>query len=93
MDKFAKLFEFADLGQVVAIRREGDDGPEVRFHFRPPGLGVCSTAALYADDDDGHARADRFFAGLDAAGARNALEALYTARVVWLGPGDDSPED
>ena len=43
MDKFAKLFEFDDIGQVlVIIDTDDDDQPEVQIKFQPDGLGICS---------------------------------------------------
>lgn len=45
MEKFCKLFEFEDIGQVLVMLEEGDDGPEVRFTFQGGGLlGLCCTS-------------------------------------------------
>ena len=51
MSKFAKLFEFEDLGQVLVKLDDGDDGPEVRTYFVPDGFGVCSIAMTFKSDE------------------------------------------
>jgi len=52
MSNFAKLYE-TEVGQIVAIKQLDDENnPEIRFYFKPPGLGVCSTAMTFGDGDD-----------------------------------------
>lgn len=67
MDKFAKLFEFDDIGQVVCLLTTGDNGPEILVHFQPEGLGVCTQRFSYedGDEDEQWERADSGFALLD----------------------------
>jgi hypothetical protein len=55
MSNFAKLFQFEDLGQVLVKLDEEESGPEIRLYFQPPGLGVCSSAFSYSDDQHGDA--------------------------------------
>lgn len=63
--KFAKLFEFEDIGQVLVKLSESqldesDDSDfdpesertELRFFFNLPGFGVCEVALGYKDDAD-----------------------------------------
>jgi putative SOS response-associated peptidase YedK len=59
---FAKLYG-SDDNQVLVTRgtHDEDDRPEVRFHFKPPNMGVCSVAAMWDDDDDGRRKADETF--------------------------------
>lgn len=52
MEDFAKLFRFEGIGQVLVNLDEGDDGPEVRIYFRPEGLGICSTAFRFKEDEN-----------------------------------------
>ena len=52
---FAKLYETEETGQVLVKLDEGEDGPEVRYYFEPKGLGVCSMAFQFKDDEEGSA--------------------------------------
>ena len=48
---FAKMF-YTSLWQVVAIKQSNlDNYPEIRFYAEPAGLGVCSMALSYEEDD------------------------------------------
>ncbi|KAB0668963.1 hypothetical protein F6V30_14085 [Oryzomonas sagensis] len=54
MQKFAKLFETQEHGQILVKLDSGDDGaPELRYYFAPEGLGVCSMAINGKDTDKG----------------------------------------
>lgn len=53
MDKFAKLFEFEDIGQVLVKLDDGESGAEVRFYFTADGFGVCSVAMNFKADASG----------------------------------------
>jgi len=49
-DKFGSIFEFVDLGQVVAIKDVDTDGqPIIQFKFKVPGSGVCTLNMGVAD--------------------------------------------
>jgi len=48
---FAKLYE-TELGQILVKQDDGDDGAEVRIFFEPEGLGVCSVALNWKQDDN-----------------------------------------
>lgn len=81
MARFAKLFEFDDIGQVLVMNDTGDEGPEVRFYFQPAGLGVCSVAINFnGSDDEQSDAADQGFASVDREKAeslvRNALNSI-----------------
>ena len=52
MTDFAKLFHFEEIGQVLVKLDDGDEGPEVRIYFQPDGLGVCSTAFNFKEDEE-----------------------------------------
>jgi hypothetical protein len=67
---FAKLFGEGD-DQVVVIRQEGDEGPEIVVYMQGPDpFGVCSSTFRYEDDDEGRATADQKFEGYDEENAR-----------------------
>lgn len=79
MEKFCKLFETAELGQlVVMISRNDKDNPEVRMFAQPENLGVCSVAASYSDDVEGWNLAEDFFNRIDEAKAIEFSRALFT---------------
>ncbi|SUE95828.1 Uncharacterised protein [Ectopseudomonas mendocina] len=52
MKKFAKLFEFEDIGQVLVMAVAGDDNPELQFHFQPNNLGVCIVKTSFKGEDE-----------------------------------------
>lgn len=83
MSKFAKLFEFDDIGMVLVKRDTDENGdPEVRLYFEPKGFGVCSTAFGFEEDEheDAAAKAEKAFELIDQERAekiiRGVLETL-----------------
>ncbi|MCY1341525.1 hypothetical protein D9M68_138720 [compost metagenome] len=75
MERFAKLYEFEGIGQVLVKLDSGDSGPEVRFFFSPPGLGVCSLAVNFQGDEDGQwDAAEMAFDMVDEAKAKDMVE-------------------
>lgn len=58
---FAKLFDTEEHGQILAKVDSGEDGPEVRFYFKPENLGVCSLAISAKDNEDGWKFIDETF--------------------------------
>lgn len=58
---FAALYHADDIGQVLVIIEGGDEGPEIRFSFKPEGLGVCSVKLGFPDSDDGWEMAEEAF--------------------------------
>lgn len=73
MRDFAKLIE-TDRGQVLALRQDGDDGPEIRVFFKPAVdiLGLCSIAVSgFGDDEQAEEKADATFSKLDAESIEN----------------------
>lgn len=66
MEKFCKVFETEKHGQImVKIDRNNESVPEVRFYASPEGLGVCSLAISFTDDDAGCDLAEAAFAKAD----------------------------
>jgi hypothetical protein len=76
---FAKLFESASYGQLlVKVDRAPDDkAPEVRIYCNPPGMGVCSMAMGFPDDDRGWDAAEAAFAKFDLAMAESAVSDIF----------------
>jgi hypothetical protein len=76
---FAKLFE-TKIGQILVKLDDGEDAPEVRYFFEPPGLGVCSVALQFADDSDGEAwdKAEHAFDKTDEGVAIAMVENVIT---------------
>lgn len=72
---FAKLFNTTN-GQIVVLRQDGDEGPEVRFYTQPAGLGVCSCAIKFQDTEAGQDGADAVFAKIDEHAAITYTEDL-----------------
>lgn len=60
--KFAKLFDYEDGSQILVKNDDNEKGkPEVRFFFKPNGLGICSTALSFDDSESGCDSADSLF--------------------------------
>lgn len=72
---FARAFGTGD-DQVVVIMQAGDEGPELRAFAQPKGLGVCSIAVSYTDDDAGWDKCEEQFALIDESRARWMIEPL-----------------
>jgi hypothetical protein len=78
MRKFAKLCESDEMGQLL-VKIDSNDKccPEIRVYFNPEGLGVCSIAVLFTDDEDGWDQAEKMFEVMDE------VKAETIARVAW----------
>lgn len=70
---FAKLYG-TDNDQILVTIDEGEDGPELRFHFQPDGLGVCSFALKFEDSDAGWDKAEVSFSDMTEERARKLVE-------------------
>ena len=64
---FAKIFENPTLGQICCIAgaENENSNPEIRAFCVPKNLGVCSTAVLFEDTDNGWDTRDKLFAELN----------------------------
>ncbi len=72
---FCKLFG-TDNDQVLVKLDSNDDGfPEVRIYFEPPDLGVCAAAFSWNDSDTGWDTAEKTFADITEAKAREIVAA------------------
>jgi hypothetical protein len=78
---FAKLFDSVKYGQLLAKmdRNEETGAPELRWYAEPPGLGACSFALGFSDDDDGWDKAKAAFEHATLAEAEKAASVLFQA--------------
>jgi hypothetical protein len=83
IEKFAHLYEFPEIGQVLIKLDVGEDGPEVRTYIKPEGLGVCSLAVGFEDNDDGWKLADKMFGEMQAEQARNSAMIILNQIKGW----------
>lgn len=76
--QFAKLFNDTLHGQILVKLDTGPDadGPEVRFFYQPPGLGVCSLALGFSDTDAGWDEAEAAFEKVDEQKATDIVAKL-----------------
>ena len=60
---FAKLFDTDNHGQILVKQDTHHENfnPEVRFFFKPDGLGVCTMAIEFEDSDKGWDDCDAAF--------------------------------
>ncbi len=73
---FAKLFG-TDKDQVLVMLVDDDEGnPTVRTSVQPEGMGVCSVASGFSDDDEGWAKAEKMFAAMTEAKAQKVANSL-----------------
>lgn len=56
--RFFRTFDSDHYGQILALRKQGEDGPELQVLFRPPGLEVCTVGFQFTDDAAGAEKAD-----------------------------------
>lgn len=77
MSDFAKLFATENAGQILVLIQEGDSGPEIRVFTRPAGLGVCSFAIEFTDDDEGWDKAEEAFEVIGAEEAQSLVGKVF----------------
>lgn len=76
-EDFARLYRSRRFGQILAIRQDDDDTPQIAFHAQPDGLGVCQNILSYDDSDHGAALADDLFQRLDIDTAEAAVTGMF----------------
>lgn len=75
---FAKLFETEGAGQVLVKLDVDEKGaPEVRWYAQPEGLGVCSFALGFEDNDTGWAHAKKTFNSADVRQAATLMKGMF----------------
>lgn len=71
---FAKLYG-TDKDQVLVKMDTNEEGrPELRFYCEPDGLGVCSVAVIFSDNDKGWAKAEQGMKEMTEKMARTMVE-------------------
>lgn len=75
IEKFAKLFE-EDDEQILVVLDEGEEGPEIKYHFKPEGLGICCATIVLEDSETAYDRAREFFDKIDHAHAIAKLKSI-----------------
>ena len=76
---FAKLFGSATDQVLVKIDTNDNCAPEVRFYCEPEGLGVCSTAVLFKENEEGWNRAEKLFGDCTEETARRMVQPIFDA--------------
>ena len=78
MERFAKVFETRERGQIVVFLQGGEEGPEIRFFVKPDGLGVSSVAMQWkSDDEKSWEQAENDFESIDADKAIAATNVIF----------------
>lgn len=86
----AKLFDVDGIGQILIVKRRGDEGPELTITFRMPNNSVCDIKLGYPNDDDGWDQLDAAFDQVDEPTAASlAREQIGTGPFAKLGSIDD----
>jgi hypothetical protein len=80
LEKFCKIWDTEDIGQIVAMLTRNSEGdPAIQFFAQPPELGVCMIGIGYKDTDDGWDQAEKRFAELSEEQARTAVKVIFDA--------------
>lgn len=87
---FAKLFDVEDIGQILVVKRRGDDGPELAITVCMPNGSVCDIKLGYPDNDDGWNQLDAAFEQVDVPTVASlAREQIKVGPFAELGCIDD----
>lgn len=77
MAKFAKLFEFDDLGQVLVTLIQNDDGmPCLNFRIESVDGLIPECAVCFEDNDEGWTKAEKNFSDISEPQARDTATQL-----------------
>lgn len=77
-DKFAKLYETEDRGQILVTLDTNEEGsPAVRFFVSPTGLGVCAIGPSFEDSESGWDAAEDLFERVDLDMAYRVVQPLF----------------
>jgi len=75
---FAKLFATEDRGQLLVVRQTNAEGePEMRVYCEPEGLGVCSVALAWDDDEKGWDLQEACFKRYTEESARKLTDKVF----------------
>ena len=78
MEKFAKLFESKEYGQILVINdKDSEDLPALVVKFTAEGLGVCEACLSYADDsNESYDKRDESFKNITEVQALGAVKGI-----------------
>ena len=77
--KFAKLFEVAGYGQVLAkIDRSDVGNPEFSWYAWPPEYGICALSTSFDDTEEGWNSVEAAFNDANQNSAENAASILWS---------------
>jgi len=77
MNKFCKLFETEEYGQLLVLFDTNEEcKPSVKILFTTNGLGVCSVGPTFEDTEEGWSEAEDLFERLDEDVATNMIRVL-----------------
>jgi hypothetical protein len=78
MNDFCKIFKCEKYGQILVINDTNDDDrPSVQVKFNALSqFGICSIDAVFNDNDDGYAAADKAFENMTAEDAIKAVSSI-----------------
>jgi hypothetical protein len=90
---FAKLFTTEDRGQLLVVRQTNADGePEMRAYCEPEGLGVCSVALSWDDDENGWDLQEACFERCTEESARKMTDGVFQQAAEMFGQNDQRQE-
>jgi hypothetical protein len=88
---FAKLFTTKDRGQLLVVRQTNADGePEMRTYCEPEGLGVCSVALVWQDDDEGWDLQEACFGRCTEETAREMTDRIFRVAAEMLSGSEET---
>lgn len=62
MTDFCKVYKFDDIGQVLVLNDETEEGkPSVSFKFMPEGFGLCGPDMVFPSTEEGYDKCDEYF--------------------------------
>lgn len=87
--QFAKLYPTPDGQVLIKIDQHERTGkPEVRCYVQPEGMGVCSVARTFADNEAGWLAARMTFDAIDETQAKAWAVEVFTALARTNGGGN-----
>lgn len=81
MDKFCKVFESEDYGQLVALKdfTVDDEGdlPHIEVYFKPEMMGLCSNKLTYEDSEEGMSKRNEYWNELDLDSVEKIVKPVF----------------
>jgi nitrate reductase NapAB chaperone NapD len=74
---FAKIFN-TEKGQILAVMDTNDNGdPAITVSASPSGLGVCSSALVFHDSDEGYEQQEKAFSDMTEDVALSVAQPIF----------------